>query len=219
MNNSPHFHYGKVVDPTKVSNRLILYYIVFILLSAALYVSKGDYDTLIFLILPPNIMFVGFLIIVICIRLSRFTLIQGRWNPIRIELPFTIHPGALFFRFRIRGEGTSDIRICRYYQQHFLIAPFSPQNSWIRTSKEVFLEQKIFLKNDQALYLIKARTEVGEGHFKYYLLTPKRKGMDTTRSGYPIVGLLEIQNMDDIQNTSLGHDHFGFLEWVYIKPN
>lgn len=224
LNNSSFFSYKLVVDSDKVAKRLLSYYgIVFLIQIILLTITKN------FIYAMTNftgsIIFTGFIIAISVIRLSRFKLIQGRWQPIKIEFPFTIYQGdsfmstrRSFFKIKIKGESFNETYINTYYEEYFLINPISAKSTYIRDTKIAYIEKKIFLKNDEAFYVTKVFLDDKKEKFETMLIKPKTNDKTMVNDIYPIVALLKIENMKDIENNSFNISNFQFKGWVYAKP-
>lgn len=224
LNNSSFFSYKLVVDSDKVAKRLLSYYgIVFFIQFILLTVTENFiYATTNF---TGSIMFTGFIIAISVIRLSRFKLIQGRWQPIKIEFPFTIYQGdsfmstrPSFLRIKIKGESYNETYINTYYEEYFLINPISAKSTYIRNPKIAYIEKKIFLKNDETFYVTKVFLDDKKEEFETMLIKPKTNDKTMVNDIYPIVALLKIENLKDIEDIRFGISNFQFKGWVYAKP-
>lgn len=218
LNNSSHFSYKKVINPSKVSARLFAYYgIIFLIQCIFLTYAKNFEYALRDMF--SSIRFVGFIIAVSVIRLSRFKLIQGRWNPISIEMPFTfVSSDDGGFSFRVKGEAYNETFINNYYEEYFFLIPVTERRSYFGSKSKGYIEKKFFLKNDITFYLAKVFSNDDKNSFQYVLLKPKIGGMTMMNGKYPLVGILKSQNLDDINNTNKEAKDFKFYQWSYIKP-
>lgn len=223
-NNSSYFTYAMVVKSNKVAQRLLLYY--FGVLLAQLYFIGVDEGLMIaFLLFFPFMTYYGIAIGVICVRLSRFKLIKGRWFKLKIELPIIISffgdqsNGYAYQRLRVRGEAYSDVEIAKYYHQFFEIKPLTYRKSYLGEEKSVFLEEKIFLKNDESFFVVRIYDTILDGSYKHYLLKPKRSGKTKTADNRPIAGLLRVENIDQLTDVSLGINDFKYIEWVTLSQS
>jgi hypothetical protein len=139
-------------------------------------------------------------------------------------MPFTMAPGDTFgrrnspIRIRIKGDSYNETFINQYYEEYFELNPISTRNTYLENTRNAFIERKIFLKDEETLYLAKVfhayKTEV----FEMYLLKPKTANKTMVNEKHPIVAVLKIENIEDIENTALTSHDFEFLEWAYITP-
>lgn len=224
LNNSSFFSYKLVIDSDKVAKRLLSYYgVVFLIQIILLTITEN------FIYAMTNftgsIIFAGSIIAISVVRLSRFKLIQGRWQPIKIEFPFTLYQGdsfmstkSSFLRIKIKGESYNETYINTYYEEYFLINPISAKSTYIRNEKIAFIEKKIFLKNDETFYVTKVFLDDKKEKFETMLIKPKTNDKTMVNEIYPIVALLKIENMKDIEDTSFSISNFQFKGWVYAKP-
>lgn len=221
INNSPFFSYKKVIDSNKVVSRLLMYYgIVFL----AQFIVLIFVENLSYAIshLYVSVLLTGFIIVVSCVRLSRFKLIKGRWTNLKIELPFSISQGdpysmrSSFFRLRIKGESFNEAYINVYYEEYFSLQPLSQRNTYLGSSRAAFIEKKVFLKNDETYYVAKVFHNGESGTYETILLKPKVSNTTMVNDKYPIVAILKTDV--DIDSGNLKNHRFKFKEWAYLKP-
>lgn len=224
LNNSTFFTYKKVVDSDKVSKRLLTYYGIIFLIQFILLILIENF---IYALnnLRGSFLITGFIMIVAVIRLSRFKLIQGRWQKINIEFPFTLHRGDSFIgtrpsylRIRIKGESYNEAYINIFYEEYFLLNPVTKRNSYIRNTRIAYIEKKIFLKNDETFYIVKVFDDVKKETFETMLVKPKTINKTMINSKYPIIALLKIENIADLDDTKLSAKNFEFKEWAFAQP-
>lgn len=223
LNNSSYFTYKKVIDSTKVSSRLIMYYgIVFFLQLIFVSIQNGFEIGMAGLLY--SIMFSGLIIVITITRLSRFKLIQHRWHPIKFELPFSITSnsdyGSLNSRMHIvlKGDSYNEVHLTKFYQEHFYLTPVSQRNTQLGETKLAYIERKVFLKNDESYFLVKVFHDTNQIHHDSYLLKPKKSNQTMVNDKYPIVAVLKIVNLFDIENSNNDHKKFRFVEWAYARP-
>jgi RsiW-degrading membrane proteinase PrsW (M82 family) len=223
INNSAFFSYKKVIDGNKVAGRLLTYYGIVFLIQFVLLIFFENFSYAI-RNLAGSIYFSAFIVVVSCVRLSRFKLIKDRWENLRLELPFTISQGDPYgmrstrFRLRIKGESFNEAYINIYYEEYFSLNPLSKRNTYIGSSKLTFIERKIFLKNDETFYLAKVFHDSESGQHEKILLKPKTSDTTMVNEKYPIVAVLKIDNIADIENPKSTAKNFKFKEWAFIKP-
>ncbi|MFN5417647.1 MAG: PrsW family intramembrane metalloprotease [Flavobacteriia bacterium] len=223
LNNSSYFTYKKVIDSTKVSSHLLIYYaIVFALQLIFVSIQAGVEVGVIGLVM--SIIFSGSIIIVTIVRLSRFKLIQHRWHPIKFELPFSFSSqteyGSLNSRTRIilKGDSYNEVHLTKFYQEHFYLTPVSQRNTQLGETKLAYIERKVFLKNDESYFLVKVFHDKDQIHHDSYLLKPKKGNQTMVQDKYPIVAVLKIVNLFDLENSKNDHSKFRFVEWAYARP-
>jgi RsiW-degrading membrane proteinase PrsW (M82 family) len=222
INNSDYFTYSKVIDSGKVSSRLLLSYGFIFLIQFLLIWHKEEFIVA-FLNLFVTLFYIGFIVSVTVIRLSRFKLIKERWHPIKFELPFTYDtapnlPGDNRSSFRIRGEAYNETFINTYYNDYCILSPVSSRNTFLEESRIAYIEEKLFLKDDDTFYLVRVYADM-ENNISFQLLVkPKISGSSFVEGKFPIVALLRFDEDFDINDTSNDLSSFEFLEWAYLKP-
>ncbi len=224
INNSTFFTYKKVINSDKVAKRLLSYYgIVFLIQFILLMFFENLTYALINLL--GSIYVSGFIAVVSCVRLSRFKLIKDRWGSLKIELPFTFSRGSPYgmksarFRLSVKGESFNEAYLCIYYEEFFILNPLSQRNTQIGNPRLTFIEKKIFLKNDESFYVAKVFRDGESGHHELMLLKPKISGITRVNKIYPIVAILEVGNILDLENANATNKNFQFKEWGFIKPS
>lgn len=222
INNSAYFTYSKVIDSGKVSSRLLLSYAFVFLIQFLLVWYKNNFLTA-FLNLFVTLFYIGTIVSVTVIRLSRFKLIKNRWHPIRFEMPYTYDtspnlPGDNRSSFRIRGEAYNETFINNYYNDYCVLSPVSSRNTYLEEARIAFVEEKLFLKNDATFYLVRVYADIENNVSFQLLVKPKISGNSFVEGKYPIVALLRFDDDFDLHDTSKDLSDFEFLEWAYIKP-
>jgi RsiW-degrading membrane proteinase PrsW (M82 family) len=223
-NNSSYFTYAMVIPSGKVANRLILYYLIVILIQLS-FIGYDEGLVIAFILFFPLLTVYGITIGVICIRLSRFKLIKQRWFKLKLQLPVVIGSfgdssnGFAHQVLRIRGESLTENEIAKYYNQFFEIKPLSNRNTFIGEEKTVYLEDKIFLKDDDSFFVIQLYDSLLNGNYKHYLVKYKSSGKTTTADGRPIAGLLAVDSIDQLTDTSLTIRDFKFVEWITVQQS
>lgn len=224
LNNSPYFSYKKVVNSHKVLNQLVSAYVIIFSVQFILTSADGGIINAIHK-LHFNTLSTGVIIAITSARLSRFKLIEKRWNPIKLEMPFstsyTVGYGSKARSasgFRIKGEAYNEVYLHHFYQREFYLKPQSVRNTKIGGKKLAFMERKTFLKNDESFFLIKVFHEGHASHnFDYFLIKPKTQGRGFSKKGSPIVALLKFKDISDFENPEKGMSDFAFVEWCFVK--
>jgi hypothetical protein len=81
-----------------------------------------------------------------------------------------------------------------------------------------YIEKKLFLHNDETYYLGKIFNPDGSGTFSYRLLKPKTTDVTMKKDKYPIVAVLNFDNVYDFENSRNRVSDFVFESWAFIKP-
>jgi len=224
LNNSDFFTYQRVVDSDKVSKRLLLYYGIVIVIQFILLNIQYDFEYVMwdfkYLILT-----IGSVIMIACLRLSRFKLIKGRWFPLRYEMPFSLKPrkDAIStrtspFSFRVKGETHNEVVISRYFNEYFLLNPFNRKKTYLKNRRYAYLEEKLFLEKDEAYFLARVYTDPETGEYEELLLRSKVTGTNLVKGEFPMVAVLKIDHLEDIYDPKLTKKDFKFLEWGVVHP-
>ncbi len=217
LNNSSEFSYKKTVNSDMVMTRILTYYaIVFVLQFVVNAYVKNVSDATIYLFKTVR----GSLIIIsaVAARLSRFTLIQDRWEPIKLELPFKYASGgAGLFGIAIKGSSFKEENLNKYYEEYFTINPVA-RNVSSSPPRIAYIEKKMFLKNDESLNITRVYKDETRQSYDLFLLKPKTKDKVFFKDKYPIASLLRYKDLDGMDLSTLTVSDFGFIEWVYIKP-
>ncbi len=213
LNNDSTFSYKRTVNNDKVMTRILLYYLVVFCIQfgvnayekgisrATDYLLGGFYTSVI-------------IIFSIAARLSRFILIQGRWQPIKLELPFRINDGGTwFFSIGIKGNSYLDTVLDKYYEEYFTISSINKN-----APKLAYIEKKVFLKNDESINVTKVFKDETKQEYDLFLLKPKTKDKVLINDKYPIASMFRYKDLNGVDVTTLTVSDFGFMEWVYIKP-
>lgn len=219
LNNSSTFSYKKTINSNKVMNRILLYYGIVIVIQFGVNAYEKDASRAAMYLLGTSRAFV-FIIASVSARLSRFTLIQGRWQPIKIELPFRFSTGGggMFgISVAVRGTPLADYSLNIYYEEYFMIFPVSSK-ALINTPKIAYIEKRLFIKNDESIHLAKIFKDDAKQEYDLYFLKPKTNGTVSYKDKYPIAALFRFKDLEGQDTTKLTSSDFGFIEWVYVKP-
>lgn len=222
LNNSTFFNYKHVVDSNYVSLRIMLYYTV---LFAASKVFIGFHSGLHAVFNSIGSTLFSFFIVTICaIRLSRFKLIQGRWNKLKFELPFTLlnrdggSETGWSTLLKIKGESFNEAYVNSYFEEYFQLSPLNKANSTIGGTRIAYIYHKVFLRNDSTFYLARIYKDSKVQQFDNVLLRPKTSGKTLMKEEYPIVAIMTYEEHHNLSDTSLGFRDFEFNEWAFIRP-
>lgn len=220
LNISQLFTYKHVINSSLVAKRLLLYYFLVFILQCTLFFWRTDLMSTLRLVLQNAFMVLPVVMISI-VRLSRFKLIRGKWNKVRLELPFSVSFGGnspgislFFFRISIKGDPYSDHLVNVFFETYFHLKPISPKSSFLKHFRKAYIYDKIYLNKDQAYYAAKVFLEEGSEKHDLVLLQIKHQGKSMINNA-PIVGILDVQNIADLRT---GDDEVktSFLEWACV---
>ena len=216
INNSHLFNYKSVVDPKKVSSRLLVYYMI---VFGAQFLIVGFRDGFVNALFSFNasLFTAGFVVYVTSVRLSRFLLIHDHWHPLKFELPFEFisFSGVFGMSIRIKGESHNDAIITRHYQEKVVLMPLSKRKSYLGRKVKACIAEKYFMKNEHPYFLMVLEDEDSEE--AVHVIIPKTYGK-TMHGKYPIVALAKSKQAITYQNFEQDGTEFKFMEWVYLKP-
>ncbi|MBU2019201.1 MAG: hypothetical protein KJ941_06110, partial [Bacteroidetes bacterium] len=221
LNNSSFFTYKKTIDIDRITKRILMYYGIVFIIQFVLIAYEYSVGSALFG-LAKSVFMPGLIVAVCAARLSRLRLIEGRWNPVKMELPFvvfgksdTVYTGFTPFNLRIKGASFNEIYLSKHYQEYVKLVPISNRNSFIQVPRWAYLEKKIHLKNDDSYYITRLYHDGREGDFDTVLLKPKANGITRTKNDNPLVGLMDISHTTDRNGKS--KKKYKFREWVYLK--
>jgi hypothetical protein len=164
----------------------------------------------------------GFIVVVTVVRLSRFKLIEKKWFPLKIEFPVGYEQvmennGELRSKLRIKGDSFNETILSIYYHDFMMILPLHPGRSFIESTRLAYIEEKLFLKNDESCYVVRVYDDDENSPSIRLLIKPKLSGTTYISGKYPIVGVFKFPETDFTpENNSL--KTLEFKEWAYIKP-
>jgi RsiW-degrading membrane proteinase PrsW (M82 family) len=215
LNNSSYFSYHRAIDSSRLSKRMILYYLSIIVIQGILITMFFGFDQAILQTTVGEI-FVFFIVFITIMRISRFTLIRGYWEDIRLELPMRFNQGGR--GMEIRGNPYNDTQIQSLAEMQVLFVPMGREGKALNGTHYGFIGRKHFLSDLTGIWkAIIYDQEVG-GESKSYVIMPKTKGDDLMHDKYPIVGLFHgpVLGEDDI--TAFSRLEFTIIQWAYIMP-
>lgn len=219
LNFDPDYSYKTQKNTTKIIPLILKFYLFmigfqFFIMSW----GKGVYTAV--ENLKETAMYSGLILYIAVYRLNKIKLIKKKWNNLKLELPFTLYRIDTFndrtarYKFKFKGETFNEYFINQYINEQCNIFPLSKRNSFIMSQKRIFIERKIFLKNDESFYLIKVYNENEE---EYMLLKSKTSGKLLVKRKYAIAALFSIMNIEDVNDKKLTALDFQFREWVFVK--
>ena len=220
INNSKYFSYKKIVHSGKVTNRLLIYYSIVMAFSLLLIAHTEN----VYFALFGSIYFLykyGFIIVICIIRLSRFKLVENRWEPIRLELPFMLNSYSPIegtrYTIRVKGDGFDETLINKYYQEMATISPLSRNSPFLGKPTKCFIEKKLFLRNDEVYYMAKIYQSPTSEDYYRFILKPKLRGKTNIKQQYPVTALMEFDASHNLTDSSLNRQDFKFREWVVLQ--
>jgi len=216
VNNSSFFNYKIIIHSADVQGHILGYYLFVGLIQFSLLFYYESF-TIAFYQSIRDVFSFGFVIFVAGTRLSRFTLIKGKWFPLRLELPFGyVNPDPLNKSsrksFSIRGDSYNERQINEFYQEYLYLHPMNSKRSHLGSKRIAFMEDKMYTENNTSLYTVKVFESDSMNAFRWYVLIPKRAGTSHTKSNKPIAGLFATK---DIHNPLA---QMVFKEWVILHP-
>jgi RsiW-degrading membrane proteinase PrsW (M82 family) len=218
LNVSPYFTYEKVVNPRNVLNKLIAYYSTFLSMQLLILIfNKGLTKGLGFMF--SGIVPIGLIMLVILVRLSRFTLIKDRWEQISLTLPFSYgslsQDGSTRMNMSIKGDGIDEADVGELYGKELWLCPLSLRNTFFQEDLAIKMSEKLFLTGDEIYYKIDVS---GSRELLPNEILIKAKTFETTkaREQYPIVAIMEKEdNLKTEDGTS--YSNLVFLQWGFLK--
>ena len=220
LNNSTFFTHKLVVDNEKVSMRILSYYIFVFILQFALITFESDLSRALSSV-GISTFLTATIVVIFSLRLSRFKLIPLRWEPLTLQIPFKFRSvdenDEKFFKISIRGEAYNEIYLTKYYQEYFWLCPIGKKHSRLDQPRLCFVEDKVFLNNDESYYLAKLFLDDQHQRWEFVLLKPKLKGKKFTEKRSPIIAVLSKPDFTDLGDRSLKAKDFKFISWAYPK--
>lgn len=214
LNNSTFFTYKKVILSDKIFTRILKFYgLVYLVSTIVLLFQKPLLLAL--KILNLSIILQGLMLIIAIKRLSRFKLIHNRWDKLKISFPLRYNSTGE--ALMIKGSPYNEAYIGNFYNEFVTIAPFQKSNSFFKNPESGYIDQKVFLKNDETFFLIKIFNQTNPDEYTNYVLKPKTIGKKTTKDSKFIVGLFNLNHLDDLQNKNMSIRDFDFIEWCTIE--
>jgi RsiW-degrading membrane proteinase PrsW (M82 family) len=219
LNNSSFFTYKKVVNINRTVSILLSYYFIVAAIELCLlFKFEEPKDALRYF--ASNIFFTTFFVGVTCVRMCRFKLIQGQWDNLTLQLPFSLiadRSTGFGFYIKIKGEEYNEALISSFFQEACFLIPISSRRSYLETKRYTFIEQKFFLKTGESLFMCKIYLDSARIKFIEMYLKPKTNGSSYSADDFPIVGVFKAKS--DRKTEAIEFmTQFIFLEWAVIKP-
>lgn len=195
INNSPYFSYKEIIDSSFVFKRLFIYYCIIFgaqfLLTLIDHSLEWSIESIAF-----SIVYSGIIVILTIGRLSRFNLIKGRWERIKLEFPFKYNTDSSQSRSRIsiKGENFNEAHINPFMETYFYLKPVSRQSNYLQLKKLAYMEHKVVSKKNEVFYIIRIYDEDKMSSYSIHLLRAKVTYPNMANDKYPIVGVLRVEN-------------------------
>ncbi len=217
INNSPYFSYKEIIDSSFVLKRILIYYgIIFsaqFLLTLLDHSLEWSISSLVF-----SILFSGTIIILTIGRLSRFNLVRGRWEKIKLEFPFKITIGSQSGnRLAIKGENFNEAHINPFMETTFYLKPVSQQSNYLQVKKLAYMEHKVVSKNSDVFYVIRIYESDQTSNYTIHLLRAKFTHPNMVKDKYPIVGVLKVENNQATADYK-SIKKYSFKEYAVLLP-
>jgi RsiW-degrading membrane proteinase PrsW (M82 family) len=214
LNNSNFYTSRKAVNQEKIRNHLfLLYVIVLALVIICDFFIEGSPNTLGTLL--RFVLFQSFILAIIIVRLSRFSIIEGLWNEVKPEFPFYYKKEAnrndfsvFFGLLTVKGESYNDYHISLLFQEEIFVLPLSRQSAHLKKGHIGIIEKKVF-SNEQTLYTVKIYLDKEKNNSRHYFLIAKTNGTTHAPDLAPIASLNSLNSSTDNRLT--------FHEWVVLR--
>jgi RsiW-degrading membrane proteinase PrsW (M82 family) len=221
LNNSHFFDHKLVINPNKIASRLIGYYVIVFILQFSILAYLNNFETALSSIGAPLIV-IGFIVLVTSIRMSRFQLIQHKWENLSIELPFRVvyreSISGKYNRWAIRfnGDSFNETKVSAYFQEYFQLNELNRAKPKSVKRKLGYIQKKVFLKNKETVYIVSLFDGNEFGTSELIAIKPKRSGIKSINKSYPIVAILSIADLKKLDDPKLTIRNFKFRSWAYI---
>lgn len=221
LNQSPHFTYAKAVDSDLINRRMATYYGILFFTEFIIISFQDGFDkALIHTFIALRV--TGIIVAVAVTRLSRFKLIRGRWNPVRVEFPFGFRSQGLvanrsYFYLQVKGESYNEAYMSHFFQARFYLSPVNYRNSYIEETRIAYIHDKVFIKDDEGVYVATIFLDNSLTRGEKVLLKAKTEGKTMMGNQKPIVAILRFDGNEDDLTAERSARDFDFLEWAYLE--
>lgn len=227
LNNSINFNYKKTITQDSILKKLLIGYGFLFILQLALYliIHSDDLDNsnrvvsgnsqLDFIKTSFKVFLFAITTIIVLMRITRFNLLKGAWQTIKIELPFYIFKDN--YLFKIKGNSNEELKISSYHNQFFNLLPVNNKKSLLKYRNKAFLHEKIVDYKHNTYFLVKIFTSKSSDEFDYFLLKSKSTGMRSTIESYPIVNVYELKGLDQLTNIDSNINQLKLFDIAYVK--
>ena len=227
LNNAINFNYKKIITQDSILKKLLIGYGLLFILQLVLYliIHSDDLDNsnrlvasnsqLDFIKTSFKVFLFAITTLVVLMRITRFNLLKGTWQTMKIELPFYIFKDN--YLFKIKGDSNEELKICSYHNQFFNLFPVNNRKSLLRYRNKAFLDEKIVDYKHNTYFLVKLYTTKSSEEFDYFLLTSKSTGMRSTIESYPIVNVYQLKGLDQLTNIESNINQLKLFDIAYVK--
>lgn len=219
INNSPFFSYKEIIDSSFVFRRLLIYYGIIFVIQFLLTLLDHNLEWSIQSIVS-SVIYTGTIIILTIGRLSRFNLIRGRWEKIKLEFPFKFVGGTstpIGSRFAIKGENFNEAHINPFMESYFYLNPISRQSRYLQSKKLAYMEHKVVSKKNEVFYIIRLYESDQSSPYTVHLLRAKLTYPNMVKDTYPIAGVLKVEN-PEATSEAKSIKKYSFKEYAVLLP-
>lgn len=218
INNSPYFSYTKIIDSSFVFKRLFIYYCIIFGAQFLLTLLDHDLEWSIGSI-ASSVVFSGVIVILTIGRLSRFNLIKGRWEKIKLEFPFKFNSDSSQSKSRIsiKGENFNEAHINPFMETYFYLKPISRNSNYLREKKLAYMEHKVVSKKNEVFYIVRIYESDKTSPYSIHLLRAKLTYPNMANDKYPIAGVLRVEN-PNATSEAKSIKKYAFREYAVLLP-
>lgn len=219
INNSPYFSYKEILDSSFVFKRLLIYYSIVFLAQFLLTLLDHTLEWSVQSIFV-SMLFSGTIIILTIGRLSRFNLVKGRWEKIKLEFPFkfnTDNSTQARSRISIKGENYNETHINPFMETYFYLKPISSNSRYLQVKKMAYMEHKVVSKKNEVFYIIRIYDGDQNTNYTIHLLRAKITYPNMVKEIYPIVGVLKVENQHATSDAK-SIKKYAFREYAVLLP-
>lgn len=210
LNVSPFYNPKIVIDQVVVRKQLLLFYFPIIITTIVVATLYDDAESALGAYIYLMI-WQSSLIVLMFYRMSRFSIIENFWKPLRPSLPFTLKKqigsndvNIFFGLLTIKGEGYNSSRLAGLYEEDIYVKGLN-KSSKLSIPYKARIVKKSYLRTE-AIYIMNMTDDAFPIKNKSFILRAKTNGISHTINNNPIVSL-----------NSLGADQkLVFHEWVIL---
>ena len=227
LNNASNFNYKKIINRDSILKKLLIGYGLLFVLQLVLYliIHSDDLDSsnrlvssnsqLDFIKTSFKVSLYLITTIVVMMRITKFTLLNGAWQSLKIELPFYVFKDN--YLFKIKGDSDEDLKISFYHKQFFSLYSVNNRKSFFKNRNRAFLDKKIVDYKQNTYFLIKLFKIKNSEEFNYFLLKSKSTGLRSTIESYPIVNVYQLKGLDQLTNIESNINQLKLFDIAYVK--
>lgn len=219
INNSPYFNYKEIIDSSFVFKRLLIYYgIIFgaqFLLTLLDHSLEWSIESIV-----SSVIFTGTIIVLTVGRLSRFNLVRGRWEKIKLEFPFKVSRSSssrFGGRLAIKGENFNEAHINPFMETTFYLKPIARHSSYLREKRMAYMEHKVVSKQNDVYYIIRIYDGDQTSNYTVHMLRAKFTHPNMVKEKYPVAGVLKVEN-NQATSDYKSIKKYSFKEYAVLLP-